>query len=160
MFDFFGNGRKKSLDEMMKDLEEMLGSSYNPMGAGYVVGKSSTEKGTDENGDWTKETFTSKDGLYQITSIVRTYGSEGMKPFDSKKKEPTETGVVEHHSSVTIRLVILASGHTGNGILARFEPYDRSVMRQECLPPPPLMFLQSRRGLWSILSEIERICCS
>ena len=59
MFDFFGNGRKKSLDEMMKDLEEMLGSSYNPMGGGYVVGKSSTEKGTDENGDWTKETFTS-----------------------------------------------------------------------------------------------------
>ena len=44
MFDFFGNGRKKSLDEMMKDLEEMLGSSYNPMGGGYVVGKSSTEK--------------------------------------------------------------------------------------------------------------------
>lgn len=90
MFDFFGNGRKKSLDEMMKDLEEMLGSGYSPMGGGYIVGKSSTEKGTDENGDWTKETFTSKDGSYQITSIVRTYGSEGMKPFNTKKKETTK----------------------------------------------------------------------
>jgi len=44
MFDFFGNGRKKSLDEMMKDLEEMLGSSYNPMGGGYVVGKHQQKK--------------------------------------------------------------------------------------------------------------------
>jgi len=90
MFDFFGNGRKKSLDEMMKDLEEMLGSNYNPMGGNYIVGKSLTEKGTDENGDWTKETFTSKDGSYQITSIVRTYGSDGMRPLKRQKKETTK----------------------------------------------------------------------
>ena len=81
MFDFFGNGRKKSLDEMMKDLEEMLGSSYNPMGGGYVVGKSSTEKGTDENGDWTKETYKSPDGGVLITSFVRTGGN--YKPNQS-----------------------------------------------------------------------------
>lgn len=37
-----------------------------------VVGETKTEKGTDENGEWTKQTFTSKDGSYQISTFYRT----------------------------------------------------------------------------------------
>lgn len=46
-------------------------SSYNnPM---VVRGKKDVDSGEDENGAWTKETFTSEDGTYQVTSIYR-YG--------------------------------------------------------------------------------------
>lgn len=41
-----------------------------------VVGESKTEKGTDESGDWVKQTFTSKDGSYQISTFYRTSGKK------------------------------------------------------------------------------------
>ena len=37
-----------------------------------VVGETKTEKGSDENGEWTKQTFTSKDGNYQVSTFYRT----------------------------------------------------------------------------------------
>ena len=40
-----------------------------------VVGKTKTEKGQDSNGEWIKQTFTSNDGLYKVTSFVRTSGA-------------------------------------------------------------------------------------
>jgi hypothetical protein len=39
-----------------------------------VRGKKDVDSGEDENGAWTKETFTSEDGTYQVTSIYR-YGT-------------------------------------------------------------------------------------
>lgn len=41
-----------------------------------IVGETKTEKGTDENGEWTKQTFTSKDGSYQISTFYRTSGKK------------------------------------------------------------------------------------
>ena len=39
-------------------------------------GKTKKENGKDENGDWSKETFTSEDGMIQFTTIFRsTYGN-------------------------------------------------------------------------------------
>ena len=39
-------------------------------------GKTQKENGKDENGDWSKETFTSEDGMIQFTTIFRsTYGN-------------------------------------------------------------------------------------
>jgi len=40
-----------------------------------VVGKTKTEKGQDSNGEWIKQTFTSNDGSYKVTSFVRTSGA-------------------------------------------------------------------------------------
>ena len=37
-----------------------------------VVGDTKTEKGNDEKGEWVKQTFTSKDGTYQISTFYRT----------------------------------------------------------------------------------------
>jgi excinuclease UvrABC helicase subunit UvrB len=37
-----------------------------------VVGETKTEKGNDENGEWVKQTFTSKDGSYQVSTFYRT----------------------------------------------------------------------------------------
>ena len=41
-----------------------------------IVGETKTEKGTDENGEWTKQTFTSKDGSYKISTFYRTSGKK------------------------------------------------------------------------------------
>ena len=37
-----------------------------------IIGETKTEKGTDENGDWVKQSFTSKDGSYHISTFYRT----------------------------------------------------------------------------------------
>jgi excinuclease UvrABC nuclease subunit len=37
-----------------------------------IVGETKTEKGNDEKGEWVKQTFTSKDGSYQVSTFVRT----------------------------------------------------------------------------------------
>jgi excinuclease UvrABC helicase subunit UvrB len=49
--------------------------NFNPL---MVKGKKNVESGDDENGTWTKETFTSDDGTYQITSIYR-YNENKLK---------------------------------------------------------------------------------
>ena len=77
MLDLFGRNRK-SLKDMMDELNDMVGG-FEPM---FIKGETKSESGTDSNGDWTKETFTSKDGTYQVTSYVRTYGSTS-KPKES-----------------------------------------------------------------------------
>lgn len=48
------------------------------------VGDTKTEKGTDENGEWTKQTFTSKDGSYKISTFYRT---SGKKATNSEVKD-------------------------------------------------------------------------
>jgi excinuclease UvrABC helicase subunit UvrB len=61
-------------------------SSYNnPM---VVRGKKDVDSGEDENGAWTKETFTSEDGTYQVTSIYR-YGDP------TPKKDSSEISVLK-----------------------------------------------------------------
>jgi excinuclease UvrABC helicase subunit UvrB len=40
-------------------------------------GESKTEKGQDSKGDWIKQTYSSKDGSYKVTSFVRTINLSG-----------------------------------------------------------------------------------
>lgn len=81
MLDLFGRNRK-SLKDMMDDLDSMLGYVYEPT---FIKGETKTEKGSDDDGEWTKQTFTSKDGTYKVTSVVRTYGGE-----KTSDKQPTK----------------------------------------------------------------------
>jgi excinuclease UvrABC helicase subunit UvrB len=37
-----------------------------------IIGDTKTEKGSDELGDWVKQSYTSKDGSYQISTFYRT----------------------------------------------------------------------------------------
>lgn len=60
--------------------------SSNPL---MVRGKKNVESGDDEDGTWTKETFTSDDGTYQITSIYR-YNGKG-----TPKQKSNEISVLE-----------------------------------------------------------------
>jgi excinuclease UvrABC helicase subunit UvrB len=57
----------------------------------FVKGKKNIESGDDENGKWSKETFISDDGSYQITSIYR---------YSDKK--PKETNDLQHQLDIAV----------------------------------------------------------
>ncbi len=61
--------RKKRLFE---DLDSLMNSLFNNEFDPFVMRyKTNTETGKDEHGNWSKETFTSEDGLIQFTTIYR-----------------------------------------------------------------------------------------
>jgi excinuclease UvrABC helicase subunit UvrB len=71
-------GRRKfglgDFDSLFNDLNNMMNEPL------FIKGKTNVESGSDENGQWTKETFTSADGSYSVTSIVRNLGPTISKP--------------------------------------------------------------------------------
>jgi protein-arginine kinase activator protein McsA len=61
---------KNFFDEMEQFFNEFDGFfKFKPI---RLIGETKNEKGTDEFGDWVKQTFTSKDGSYQISTFYRT----------------------------------------------------------------------------------------
>lgn len=54
-------------DSMFENFDSML----NPFNSNLIAGKVKTESGSDENGNWTKQTFNSEDGSVSITNFVR-----------------------------------------------------------------------------------------
>jgi protein-arginine kinase activator protein McsA len=78
MFDLFGNNNRKSLKQMMDEINEMFGESYPNFRSSSMEHK--TETGNEDGMDWEKETFTSPDG--RITYIVTsgTFPNIGRKP--------------------------------------------------------------------------------
>lgn len=90
--DLFGNfnfGRnRKSMDDLMNELNSMFNE---PM---FIKGRTNVEKGSDENGDWSKETFTSSDGSYQITSMVRVMNGDGS-PIRNNKRQSSELDILK-----------------------------------------------------------------
>ena len=74
-------GKRRNINDlfnMFNDMDSMFNQPF------FVKGKTNSEKGTDENGDWHKESFVSEDGMFSVTSIVRTYGGEPN--FTQKRK--------------------------------------------------------------------------
>lgn len=49
-----------------------------------IIGEVKTEKGQDSNGEWTKQTFTSKDGTYKVTNLIRTTSSTSKNKTSNK----------------------------------------------------------------------------
>lgn len=77
----------------LNDLFSEFGSAFSDFGSFdtnplMVRGKKNVESGDDENGTWTKETFTSDDGMYQVTSIYRYSGNP-------TKEKSNEVNVLE-----------------------------------------------------------------
>jgi len=79
----FGKRRNfNDLFNMFNDMDSMFNQPF------FVKGKTNSESGTDENGEWHKESFISDDGTYSVTSIVRSYGSSSTT--SNNKKSSTE----------------------------------------------------------------------
>ena len=80
MFDLFG--KRKSLKEIMNELDEMIGS-FNHEFSSITDEEPQSNKGSDENGEWKTETYTSPNGMFRYV-ITTTYGTPN-------KKSPKET---------------------------------------------------------------------
>jgi len=80
MFDLFG--KRKSLKEIMNELDEMIGS-FNHEFSSITDEEPQSNEGSDKNGGWKTETYTSPNGMfrYVITTTHRT----------PNKKSPEET---------------------------------------------------------------------
>jgi len=59
--------RRRLFDEFDNLFNSLI--NHDPF---VMKGKTSKESGNDEHGDWSKETFTSEDGMIQFTTIFRT----------------------------------------------------------------------------------------
>lgn len=75
------NGLFGDFDSMFNELNSMFNDNQY-----YVIGKRKIESGTDENGDWTKESFTSNDGTYMVTTVIR-----GNTNYNKTKPENNKT---------------------------------------------------------------------
>jgi hypothetical protein len=70
---------RKNLNDLFREFDSMFGGFDSMFGG--IPNNGKTESGTDEFGDWTKETYKSPDGGVLITSFVRTGGN--YKPNQS-----------------------------------------------------------------------------
>lgn len=86
MFDLFGRNRK-SLKEMMDELDELLGGTKINFNSISDEITEKTEKGSGENGEWIKTTYSSPDGMFRyiITTSSNNY---------PKTKTPKESDVL------------------------------------------------------------------
>lgn len=82
--------RRFNFNDLFSEFDSLF-DGFNSYGSNplMVRGKKNVESGDDEDGTWTKETFTSDDGTYQITSIYR-YNGEG-----TTKQKSNEISVLE-----------------------------------------------------------------
>ena len=79
--------RRRNLNDIFGDFDSMF-SQFESMFGG-MPNNSESESGTDELGDWTKETYTSPDGKIFITNFVRngsSHNSNKSSGVDSLKK--------------------------------------------------------------------------
>lgn len=67
--------RRKNFNDIFGDFDAMFSQFESILGG--TPSNSETESGTDELGDWTKETYKSPNGKIFITNFVRTGGSHG-----------------------------------------------------------------------------------
>ena len=81
MFDLFG--KRKSLKEIMNELDEMIGS-FNHEFLSITDEESQSNEGSDKNGEWKTETYTSPNGMfrYVITTTHRTPNKKSPKETD------------------------------------------------------------------------------
>jgi len=77
--------RRKNFNDLFGDFDAMF-SQFESMFGGMPI-NSESESGTDENGDWTKESYTSPDGKIFITNFVRNGNSNKSSGINSLKRK-------------------------------------------------------------------------
>jgi len=66
---------RKNINNIFGDFDAIFNQFESMFGG--MPNDSKTERGNDESGDWTKETYSSPDGSIYITNFVRTNSSHG-----------------------------------------------------------------------------------
>jgi excinuclease UvrABC helicase subunit UvrB len=63
--------KKRIFEDLDSILNSFLRNQFDP----FVIRSTKTETGKDDLGNWSKETFTSEDGMIQFTTIYRSSGN-------------------------------------------------------------------------------------
>ena len=98
--------KRFNFNDLFSDFDKLFGD-FNSFNSPLMVrGKKNVESGDDENGTWTKETFTSDDGSYQITSIYRYNGNITKKDSTevSELKQQLESAVEKQDYETAAKL--------------------------------------------------------
>jgi len=100
-------GKRKNFNDFMRDFDSMFDSmdslfSYQPK---MIFGNTKTETGQDENGAWTKQTFTSEDGSTTITNFIRTGNNKNQTKTKSQSlQELLNKAVDEQNYEEAVKL--------------------------------------------------------
>lgn len=98
-----------------------------------IVGESKTEKGTDEFGDWVKQTFTSKDDSYRISTFYRTTSNKSINSVTKDLQKQLDECVEkqEFEKAAELRDKIKALKENQKHIKDLQKQLDEAVQKQE-----------------------------
>jgi len=86
-----------NLNRLFKELDS-FDMFFDP---NFINGKEKMESGSDENGEWTKKTFKSSDGLYQMSYFTKNYN----KPNELQSlKKQLDYAVLEQDFELAVEL--------------------------------------------------------
>lgn len=106
--------RKNNLNDIFREFDEMY-SQFDSIFGG-LSNKSEIEKGSDEFGNWSKETFMSDDGAIQVTSFIRTGNSPSYSRGStlSKLKQELKTAVENENFEDAVKIRDQIKKHESN----------------------------------------------
>lgn len=98
--------KKINFNNLLSEFDSLF-EDFGSFSSPYLIkGKKNVESGNDENGSWTKESFVSEDGSYQVTTIYKT-SSETNKPssetLDLKKQLESAVEKQDYESAAKLR---------------------------------------------------------
>lgn len=95
--------KRFNFNDLFSDFDSLFSDFNSPL---MVRGKKNVESGDDDNGTWMKETFTSDDGSYQVTSIYRYNSGNTNKESTeiSKLKTQLESAVEKQDYETAAKL--------------------------------------------------------
>ena len=73
--------KRLNFNNFFSDFDSLFDDFSSPF---VLKGKRDVQTGDDENGQWTKETFVSEDGTYQMTTIVHHLNSKTKQSPNEK----------------------------------------------------------------------------
>jgi len=134
MFDLFGN--RKSLKEMMNELDEIMGS-FNHEFSSITNEEPQSNEGSDKNGEWKTETYTSPNGMfrYVITTTHRTSNKKSLEETDKilllKKELQDCVEKQEFERAVEVRDTIKKLEKNQDEIKKMQSELDESISKQD-----------------------------
>jgi excinuclease UvrABC helicase subunit UvrB len=134
MFDLFG--KRKSLKEMMNELDEIMGS-VNHEFSSITNEEPQSNEGSDKNGEWKTETYTSPNGMfrYVITTTHRTSNKKSLEETDKisllKKELQDCVEKQEFERAVEVRDTIKKLEKNQDEIKKMQSELDESISKQD-----------------------------